>query len=118
MVIEQRLPVWESSTRIAKFYAPTGSEHKFNRKSKIGYPWDSIWDHLDWEPAVITTTLCSTANGKSLRVLYTHPKSLGITLETFHFPESVQVFSNPTSITQRRKINHQWLNHLQTPHTL
>ena len=67
--------------------------------SKIGHPKDSIWDRLVWEPAVITTTLSSTAY-----VLYTHPytypESFGITLETFHFPETVQVFSNPTPITQ------------------
>ena len=24
------------------------------RKSRIGYLYDSIWDRLDWEPAVIT----------------------------------------------------------------
>ena len=34
------------------------------------------------QPTVITTTLCSTANGESLKVLYIHPLSLGITLET------------------------------------
>ena len=49
------------------------------QESKIGYPLDSIWYCLDWEPAVITTTLCSTTNGESLKVLYSHPISLGIT---------------------------------------
>ena len=34
-------------------------------------PIDSIWNCLDWEFAVITNTLCSTANGESLKVLYT-----------------------------------------------
>ena len=34
----------------------------------------------------------------SLR-FYMHIHSLGITLETFHFPETVQVLSNPTAIT-------------------
>ena len=34
--------------------------------SKIGYPYDSIWDCLDWEPIVIITTLCTTANEESL----------------------------------------------------
>ena len=33
------------------------------RESKTGYPLDSIWDRLDWEPAGITTTLCSTTIG-------------------------------------------------------
>ena len=69
------------------------------RKSKIGCPQDTIWDGHDQEPAAITATLCSSAKGRSLQVLYTHPKSLGITLETFHFQEAVQVFSNPTRIT-------------------
>ena len=37
--------------------------HSFiKQESKIGYPWDSIWDHLDWEPAVIATTLRSNTN--------------------------------------------------------
>ena len=37
----------------------------------IGY--NLGWDRLDWENAVMTATLCSSANGKSLQVLYTHP---------------------------------------------
>ena len=28
----------------------------------IGCPYDTIWDHYDWEPTVITATLCSSAN--------------------------------------------------------
>ena len=31
MAIELGLPVWKTSTRILKFYAPTDSEHKFNK---------------------------------------------------------------------------------------
>ena len=31
MVIELVPPVSESSTKISKFYAPTDSEHKFNK---------------------------------------------------------------------------------------
>ena len=42
----------------------------------------------------------SIANGKSLKVLYTHPKNLDKTLETFHFPEIVQLVSDSTPITQ------------------
>ena len=66
MVNELRPPVLESSTRISKFYAPTDSEHKFNKTEMenwlpIGY---------NWEPTVITTTLCSSANWVSLQVLY------------------------------------------------
>ena len=30
-----------------------------------GYSYDSIWDRFDWEPTVITTALCATANGES-----------------------------------------------------
>ena len=42
----------------------------------------------------------SIANGKSLKVLYTHPKNLDKTLEIFHFPEIVQLVSDSTPITQ------------------
>ena len=45
-------------------------------KSKIDYPQDSIWYRFDWEPEVIATALCSTANGESHKVLYTHSKKL------------------------------------------
>ena len=90
-------------------------------KSKIDYSQDSIWDHFGCEPAVITTTLCSTATGESLKVLYTHPYSLGgIILEKFKFPETVQLFLNPTPITHssinpnRTKTNHHWPNNLHT----
>ena len=52
-----------------------------------------------WESPILGT--CSrTNNGTSLKILYTHPQSLGTTLETFHFPETVRVFSNSTPITQ------------------
>ena len=37
------------------------------RKSKIGYSLNLIWDRLDWEPTVITTTLCSSTNGARLK---------------------------------------------------
>ena len=67
-------PVLESSARILKFYTPTDSEHKFNKTETenwllIGYNRD----RLDWEPVVIITTLCSSAIGKNLQFLYTHP---------------------------------------------
>ena len=74
MVTELGSLVSESSTRFSKFYAATNSELKFHKTgSKIGYPYDSDWDYLDWEPAVITITLCSTTNRKNLKILYTHP---------------------------------------------
>ena len=84
-------------------------------KSKIGYPLNRIWDLLDWKRAVITTTtLCSSAI----------PIRLGITLETFHFPETVNVLrSHPhpsprvASTPNRTKTNHHLLNHVPTLHT-
>ena len=42
-----------------------------------------------------------------LGVLLLHPKSLGTTLEIFHFPEAVQVFLNATPITYS-SINSHW----------
>ena len=47
-VNELGLPVLESSTRISKFYAPTDSEHKFNKTEienwlPIGYNLGSSW---------------------------------------------------------------------------
>ena len=58
-------------------------------------------------------------------VLLLHPKSLGTTLEIFHFPEAVQVFLNATPITYS-SINSHWnknqpplvLSSSSTPHTL
>ena len=61
MAIELRTPVSESSTKISKFHAPTGSEHKFHKarienwppiKFKLGFPdWESTAITTDWEPA-------------------------------------------------------------------
>ena len=49
MVNQPGLPVPKSSTRISTFYAPTDSEHKFNKTEiKNWLPWDAIWNHLDW----------------------------------------------------------------------
>ena len=67
-------PVLESSARISKFYAPTDSEHKFNKTEienwlPIGYNLGSSWLGTRSH----TATLCSSTNGKSLQVLYTHP---------------------------------------------
>ena len=58
----------------------------------------------------------------SLKILYMHPQSLGMTLETFQFPEAVQVFLNPAPIRvastpNKTKTNRHWLYHLQTLHT-
>ena len=91
-VIEVEPPVSESLIESQHFMPLTNSEHKFH-KTGIG-----IWLHIGFNLALITTKLCSTTNGESLKVLYTHPESLGIILEIFHFPETVQVLSNPTPI--------------------
>ena len=48
------------------------------QESKTGYQWNSIWDRLDCESAVVTTTLCSTTNGGSflrfapIEISYSH----------------------------------------------
>ena len=73
-VNELGLPVLESSAKISKFYAPADSEHKFNKTEienwlPIGYNLGSSW----LETRSHTATLCSSTNGKSLQVLYTHP---------------------------------------------
>ena len=68
------LPVLEFSTRISLIYALTNSELKFHEsgiKNRILIGFNLVSPL--WEPAVITTTLCSTANGESLKVLYAYP---------------------------------------------
>ena len=60
----------------------------------------SHWLGTRWWEYPWLGTSSSTNNWRSLKILYTHPQSLGITLETFHFPENVSVFSNPTRINQ------------------
>ena len=53
---------------------PTDSELRFHKMTIEN--WQLIGfnlHHLHWEPAVITTTLYSTTNGESLKVLHTHP---------------------------------------------
>ena len=90
----------ESSTSILKLYVPTVSEHKLHKTGiENGHPLNSIYDRLYWENVLITTNLCSTANDEVLKVLHTHSESLGITLETLHYSETVQKFPNRTPIT-------------------
>ena len=65
MVTEFRPPVSQSSTRMPKFMPPLFLNSNYTKlKLKIGYPCDSIKDRLYWKPAAITTTLCSTTNGR------------------------------------------------------
>ena len=46
--------------------SPTNSENKFH-ETRI-----KNWLPIEFNLALITTTLCSTTNGESLKVLYTH----------------------------------------------
>ena len=84
--------MFKPSTKISKFYALTDSERKFN---KMGI---ENWVPIDWEPAVITTALCPTANEYSLKVLYLYSKVL--MRDNPLTSLKLQVFSNPTPITQ------------------
>ena len=72
------------------------------QESKISHSQESNWGSPDWQRKVTTTTLSSAITEKSHNILNTHLQSLGTTLETFHFPETVQIFSNPTPITKSR----------------
>ena len=88
--IELGPPLSDSSTNIWKFHALFDSEHKehnLNHKATI-----ENWLHMgfelespDCEPAVITKDW--------------EPTEWEF-LDTFHFPETMQVLSNPTPITQ------------------
>ena len=54
------------------------------RELNIDYTQDSNWVPIDWQPAVQVT-------------MYGVNQT---TLDMLHFPETVQVFSNPTPISQ------------------
>ena len=58
------------------------------------------WGPPDWLLLVTTTILSSAATEKSHNILYTPPYSLGATQKVFYFPETVQMFSNPTPINK------------------
>ena len=93
-LIELGPPVLESSTGSQNFMPSTDSEPKFY-KTRIE----------NWLPIRIQSRIILIGNPQSLlerifKVLYNHPWSFGITLETFHFPRTVQVLSNTTPITQ------------------
>ena len=64
--IEIGPPVSESSTGSQNFIPSTDSEHKFH-KMEI-----ENWLRIGFNLALITTTLCSSTNGESHKVLYTH----------------------------------------------
>ena len=102
-----RIPNWDcqsqikSWTRISKVYASTDSEHKlYKKRTQNWLPMGIDTESPYWISAVITITPYSANNRETSKVLYTHTQSLGIKLATFHFPETVQAFSNPTYITQ------------------
>ena len=78
----------------------------------MGYPnWEppviiTDWESANWEYSRLGTH-SSTNNWENLKILYTQPSSLNIATKTCHFFETVQVFSNPTAITQS-SANLQW----------
>ena len=87
--IELGPPVSESSIKISKFHAPTDSENKFHKprvknwppiEFKSGFPWLRIRRHNHW-----------------LGTRWVSLPLLGIQNWTI---ETVQVFQNPTPITQ------------------
>ena len=80
------------------------------RKSKIRYPYDTIWDRLNWEPAVIV--VCSSTNWKSLQYasikFWNDPGKISlpwncasILKSRIHQPEQYQslIKQNPTTIS-------------------
>ena len=99
-----------SSIRISKLYAPTILNTNFIKWLPIGFNLGSSWLGT---LVLITTTHCSTANRESLKVLYTCSLSLGITLDTFQFPETGEVFSNSTLrvVSTLSETNHHLFNH-------
>ena len=84
-------PVSESSIKISKFHAPTDSEHKFHKtriencppiEFQLGFSWLRIRKHNYWlETRWVGIQLLQTRSSTT---------------------ETVQVFPNPTLITQRR----------------
>ena len=67
MEIELGTPMSEPSTGSQNFMPTTDSENKFH---KTGI---ENWLSIGFNLPLITTTLCSTTNGESLKVLNTHP---------------------------------------------
>ena len=80
-----------------------------NQDLKIDYPQDSHWGTPDKQPAVIITdwesaewespwwqTAVQAIVGGRLKIYIYSFISLETTPEAFHFPETVQVFTNPT----------------------
>ena len=93
--IKLGLPVSESSTKISKYHAPTGSKHKFNKgiienwspiEFKLGFPGLRIRSH---NHQLLKLCKCSQIPLPPPRV---------------------------ASASNRTKTNHHWLSHLQTLH--
>ena len=56
-----------------KFYDPTATEHKYDKKRIENWPPTGIkLGPPDWLPMVATTILSSAATAKSHNILYTH----------------------------------------------
>ena len=114
MVIKLGPLLLESSSKISKLHFPTNPEHKCKAKIEnwlaIGFELGALWlgtrsynNWLGtcWVRVPLLPTHCLTNNGVSLnKKLYTHILSLETTLEKFHIPETVPVFSNLIPITK------------------
>ena len=94
------------------------------RKSKIGYPQNTIWDRLDWEPAVITATLyVHRLMGRAFRFYIPIYKVLEQTWKYFTSLKLCKCSQIPHSLPRivstpnRTKTNHHQLNHRQTTRT-
>ena len=103
---------------VSTFCAHVDSELKLH-KTRI-----ENWLPTEFNFPPITTALCSTTNGESLMVLYTHPYSLGTTLEIFTSRKLCKWYQIPHPSLRiawtpnKTKTNHHWLNRLQALHTL
>ena len=75
---------------------PIGSEHKIHNIRVENCPLLGI--DLRARDRQLTAITIIVAKYGASKVLSTHLQSLGITPAIFHFPGTVQVFSNPTHI--------------------
>ena len=78
-----------------------------------------IWDRLDWELALITTTLCSITNGEGLKVLlypsikhWNNPGDISLpwTGECHQIPPPSLRAASASKKKKKKKSNHHWLN--------
>ena len=91
--------------------------------TELGQPVSesSVWDGLDWEPNVITTTLYLTAIVESLKYpsikSWNNPGDISLSWNCASVLKCHNHQSEEQQPTREQKINHHCLNHLQTLHT-